>query len=672
MQAPPRAPTRAPDAPLPRLSLGVTGHRANHPTMVSGAAAIELALAQILDVVGSAVSDEIGAEGAARTRLHTLLADGADQLGAREALRRGWEIVAPLPVRADLYCAINARPATEADAKAVLAKREPAAADVALRAAALRALYESALLFELRDADAALEAQFLAALGSGESAASAAFDASLSARVALAARIVLEQSDIVLAIWDGAQTTSVGGTGHTVEAALGMGAAVVLIDPAAPRAWRLLRAPEALAHPEATASEAERGQQLKQIVRDALAPRAAQKARRNHVSGEHQGSAALDAVNWRDRSNPLWHAYRRIEALFGGDKSAGPLRNLRQTYEPPDAFAQGAGAPIMQTLRQAPNADLAFADRVERLVLPRFAWADAIAAYLSDTYRGGMTINFVLSAAAIIGGIAYLPLLGSESKWGFALFELVLLSAILFITHLGQKKRWHGRWFETRRAAEYLRHAPILLALGAARAPGRWPRGADTMWPEWYARHALREVGLPRHAMTNEYLRHCLAALLDRHVVQQRDYHHAKAQRLTNVHRNLDRLSETLFQLAVASVALFLAFQVGAWFRVVDDHRLKDTARIFTFLGVALPTLGGAIAGVRYFGDFERFAAISEVAAQKLGAVHERIEILLRAPDEKLDYASVANLAHAADDIVVGEIENWQAVFGGKQITVPV
>ncbi|MEQ1618332.1 MAG: hypothetical protein ABL883_08310 [Terricaulis sp.] len=633
---------------------------------------IEQTLTSIFDVIGSAILTEIGSDGVSRTRLHTLLADGADQIAADEALRRGWEIIAPLPVGAGLYCAINSRPTSETDAKSVLSNRQPADSELALRVATLRKHYGNSNLFELRDADASIEALYFTALTSADSTARAAFEASMSARVAMAARIVLEQSDVILAIWDRAQTNFVGGTGHTVQVALEMGAAVICVDPAAPQAWRLLRAPETLTHPAPALSEAERCDQLTRIVRDALAPQVSEGIRHSRAKSEHKGAAALDAVNWRARSNPLWHAYRRVEALFGGDGSHAPLRSLRQTYEPPATFAQRAGAPILDALREAPGADLAFVDRVANLILPRFAWADGISAYLSDTYRGGMTINFILSAVAIIGGIAYLPLLGSESKWGFALFELVLLSAILFITHLGQKKRWHGRWFETRRAAEYLRHAPLLLALGAARAPGRWPRGADTMWPEWYARHALREVGLPRQHMTNEHLRYCLGNLLDRHVVQQRDYHHGKARRLTNVHHNLDRLSETLFQLAVASVALFLAFQIGAWLQAVDDHTLKDAAKIFTFLGVALPTLGGSIAGIRYFGDFERFAAISEVAAQKLGAVHERIEILLRAPDEKLDYASVANLAHAADDIVVSEIENWQAVFGGKQITVPV
>jgi hypothetical protein len=99
---------------------------------------------------------------------------------------------------------------------------------------------------------------------------------------------------------------------------------------------------------------------------------------------------------------------------------------------------------------------------------------------------------------------------------------------------------------------------------------------------------------------------------------------------------------------------------------------LPQATEIFTFLGVLLPTFGAAIAGIRYFGDFERFAAISEVTAGKLDAVHARITLLLSGGEAALDYGRVSDLAHAADDIVVSEIENWQAVFGGKHVTVPV
>jgi hypothetical protein len=220
--------------------------------------------------------------------------------------------------------------------------------------------------------------------------------------------------------------------------------------------------------------------------------------------------------------------------------------------------------------------------------------------------------------------------------------------------------------------AEYLRHAPILLLFGVARPPGRWPKGSETAWPEYYARASQRALGLPRVSLTSAYLRAALTGLLDRHIVSQRDYHVAKAARLTRVHHNLDALSTRLFQFAVAAVAIYLAITAAAAVHVLPHEWPHKASYAFSFMGVLFPTLGAAIAGMRYFGDFERFAAISEVAAEKLDAVHARLLVLLSAPDAAIDYARAAELAHAADEIVTTEIESWQSVFGGKAITVPV
>lgn len=678
------APLTPPSPPRVRLSLGVTGHRASNAAYAQNAGRIEAVVLTVLDAIATAVAEEAGPFGPgsiAPVRMHSMLADGADQLLARAAIARGWELVAPLPFGAAINCAINAAPVTPADARALINGEVAADAATQARAQAIRDLYATARLFELADDDEPIQSLFLAALQpSDDAAARDTFAADSSERVALAARLVIEQSDIIIAVWDGARTTFVGGTGHTIARALDLGAPVVWIDPAAPETWRVLRAPEALASLNTT-DGGEREEQLCALVRTAL--RAVEPTRHDsrHSSlhakgrsaeGEHPGIAALGAANWRARSNPLWHAYRRVEALFSGERGANPWRSLRQTYQTPDAAAREATAGALDAMRDIAGADRSFTATIATAVLGRFAWADGISSHLSDTYRGGMMINFLLSSFAIVGGIAYLPFADSYWKWAFALFEFVLLSLILIITWQGQKKRWHGRWFETRRVAEYLRHAPLLLTLGAARAPGRWPKGAETSWPEWYARHALREVGLPRATVTADYLRHALEHLLDAHVTQQRDYHHAKARRLTAVHHNLDALSEWMFRLAVMSVAIYLGLQLAVVFQAMDKSTLKEMSKVFTFLGVLLPTFGGAIAGIRYFGDFERFAAISDVTAQKLDSVHARIALLLKAPDENMDYGPVAELAHAADDIVVSEIENWQAVFGGKQITVPV
>jgi hypothetical protein len=665
----------APRAPRVRLALGVTGHRAGHIHFAANRERVVAAMRAVFDLIDGVLNAATPPFGTpfAPVRLHSMLADGFDQIAASEGLARNWELLAPLPFGRVLNRAINAIPNGADDARALLmGDHLPTDKGVADRANAISALYEQAHLFELADDDPEVTTAFLAMHDAPRDPTIAdAFKADASLRVALAARLVIEQSDFLVAVWDGRRTSLVGGTGHTIAAALDRGAAVVWIDPAAPEAWRVLTVPEALASLErARPDEAERAGQISQLVRAAVLPDAAVLA--EHGAVPNTARDALEVNQWHAHSNRWTLAYRRIETVFGEDPGGTRWRSLRRNYETPDEIASGSAAPTLAAMGALPGIDDRFIASVKTGILARFAWADAISSHLSDVYRSGMIVNFGLSACAIIGGVAYLPLTGGAMKWPFAMFEFVLLSAILFITFTGQKRRWHGRWFETRRIAEYLRHAPLLLALGAARPPGRWPRGAQTSWPEHYARHSLREVGLPRAVVTPDYLRHALTRLLDSHVSAQRDYHHAKARKLAAAHHNLDRLSVLMFQIAVAAVLVYLAIVAAASFGWVAAKALSTAGKTFTFLGVALPTLGGAIAGIRYFGDFERFAAISEITAARLDAVHDRIALLLQAPDDAMDYGPVADLAHAADDIVVSEIENWQAVFAGKHITVPV
>ena len=662
----------APSSPLVRLSIGITGHRAGHASYAGNAQPIAAALARLFDVIDRAgaatprafpATSECLSTPCAPTRLQSLLANGTDQVAASLALARGWELVAPLPFGEPLNEAINALPQTEADARALIEGREPEDPRTATQAAAIRFLADRARLFELADRDAEIAGLYLSKLANPHDFARAQlFVAETSVRVALAGRILIEQSDIIVGVWDGATTAHVGGTGHTIAAALEMGAPVIWINPANPEEWRLLRAPEALANLAEAAADAE-GAAIAALVREALHPA---------EDADHPGIAAFERERWHPASPRLSHAYRRVEALFGGPTSPSGMRSMRQVYEHPEAVGTGSGAAIVAATSTITSSDSAFSNKIETGVLQPFAWADGVSTWLSDAYRGGMVVNFILSSLAIVGGLAYLPITTTHQKWVFALFELLLLLAILFITWRGRKKRWHGRWFETRRAAEYLRHAPLLLILGAARAPGRWPKGTETSWPEFYARHALRDVGLPQARVTSGYLRGVLSGLLDQHVTEQRDYHFAKAARLTHVHHALDRWSIILFQLAVVSVTLYLALRSAAAFGAIDPEAVDHLSKVFTMLGVMFPTFGAGISGIRYFGDFERFAAISEITAEKLDSVHARIALLAKAPDAEIHYGRVAALAHETDDIVFAEIENWQAVFGGKQITIPV
>ncbi|HTX48205.1 MAG TPA: hypothetical protein VME40_02330 [Caulobacteraceae bacterium] len=661
------------ELPASLFSVGVTGHRARNPTFASGHAAIGAALEEIfghIDRVALAVASEPGAGTIAPTRLHCLAADGVDQMAAEMALARGWELVCPLPFGRALNTAINAAPQTAQDARALLAGEPAADPAVQARAAAIGALLDRARVFELAEKDEEIAALFLAGLEAPADLDGAAlFAAEASERVALAGRVAIEQSDVLVAVWDRETTAHAGGTGHTVAAALAFGAPVVFVDSCAPQAWRILRAPESLASLDGGEGRgAGRLADLEALVRAVLAP---QTPRQRGHGQAVTGLADLEGERWRGASHPLWHAYRRAEALFGADTFSARFRRLRQVYEPPEAIAEGSAAAMLACAHTLPGQDAAFVAKAETAVVRGFAWFDGVSSRLSDAYRGGMVINFLLAPLAIVAGIAYLPFASPGRKWAFALAELALLATVLAVTGLGQRRRWHARWFQTRRVAEYLRQAPILMLLGVARAPGRWPRGVDATWPEWFARQTIRSVGLPHLAVTPAYLRIALGELLDEHVTRQRDYHLEKARRLSAAHRNLDRLSTSLFALAIVAVAAYLALAAGDIFARLPAPLAERVSFCFTFLGVLLPTFGSAVAGIRYFGDFERFAAISEVTAEKLDAAHGRIRLLLSGPDSALDYGRAAELAHAADDVVVAEIENWQAVFGGKHLTVP-
>jgi hypothetical protein len=668
-----------PPPPPVRLALGVTGHRPGNAAYAQNEAAIMATLGRLFDVIANAVAAEtphLGLGGGAATRLHSMLVDGVDQIAALEAIARGWDLVAPLPFGQALNRAINAHPESVADAHALLAGAEPGDSDCAARAAAIDRFSPKAQLFPLADRDPEITSLYLAMLDvPHDRARSRAYAFAASERVELAAHVMIEQSDLLIGVWDGASTSMVGGTGHTIALALDMGAPVVWIDARRPDGWFVLNAPEELAAIMAAsvpaAGAACDAAAVERLVGAALRPAVGP----HHVvrtNGHLEGPAALASARWRPHSTVLFHGYRRVEALFGATDNRGRTRNLTVTYEPPAAIAGGSAAAQLGAIAALPGQDATFVPKLATGIMQRFAWADGISAHLSDTYRGGMMLNFLFSAFAITVGIAYLPFATSDQKWLFALVEMTFLIGILGITFVGQRRRWHGRWFETRRVAEYLRQAPYMLLLGVARPAGRWPRGTHTSWPEHYARHTLREIGLPRVTITTAYLRAALQGLLLPMVTGQRDYHRAKAARLARAHHQLDAVSETLFTLAVVSVASYLAFKLGGKLGVISPDIAKNLSYGFTFLGVFLPTFGGAISGMRFFGDFERFSAISEVTAEKLDGVAQRLHVLLAAPESAVDYARAAELAHATDDIVIGEIESWQAVFGGKHITVPV
>ncbi|WP_435418511.1 hypothetical protein WAB17_02740 [Parerythrobacter aurantius] len=651
--------------------MGVTGHRSTHPSFPADTGPLDRVLTDILkriDEAASGIPTPAGQSCGCTTRLVTLLADGTDHHAAMLALERGWDLVTPLPFGRGLNAAINAPARTIEDARALLAGRRPSDPDTGRRAEAIDALAARARTFEMADRDEEITELLLASFAAPDDRSLLDRLQLVSAqRAALAGKVLVQQSDIVIAVWDGKAVESVGGTGHTVASAVELGVPVVWIDPVHPAQWQVYATPEELAAGIGRAGEGRPcgSEDLSDAVQTVLS------LPDWEGRGRHGGIAAIDPECWQDESWWAAHAYRRIEAVFGKPGWAGITQRLRERYERPSEIGAGSGLALLVALEGIPGGDPELPRRVEAEVMRRFAWTNGIATHLADRYRSGMVRNFLMGAAAIIVGTLYLPLTGPEHKWVFAAIELALLVGIIANTSRGQKLRWHGRWFETRRAAEYLRHSPYLLALGTARARGRWPDGGGSPWPEWYVRHALGAIGLPQVRIDKAYLRSALVLLRDHHVVPQRDYHIEKSSRLSRVHHRLDHLSENSFAIAVGVVGVYLLLALVESFGWIAEPALFSVAKWFTVIAVALPTIGGAIAAIRYFGDFDRFSDISAATAGQLARVADRIDHLLSAPDRQLEFARVARIFEDADDIVFHEVQAWQAVFSGKRTTIP-
>jgi hypothetical protein len=637
-----------------RLSLGITGHRESNAAYHDNRVGVEEALVSLFDAIEQASDSSV------KSRLHALLSPGADLLGVEIALGRGWQVAAPLPFGKRLNAAINAHPSSAEEALALIGGATEVDTKAAATAKHILSVAERVSCMELAERDQRLEKLFLDSLREpADPAAHSAFSIAASERATLAGRVMIEQIDLLVAVWDGHSPGPPGGTRHTIARALEIGVGVIWIDAGNPAAWRFLDSPEALAG-RLTLPHLDGPESVAVLL-----------GARHHKSEAATGMDELDLAAPPARSSRRFHAYRRVEAIFDAGFRA-LFRPMVQHYASEEELVALYEGGLLGSAKALRGTDKALIARTEEQVVRRFARADAKATFLSDAYRGGMVSNLLLAAFAVIGGVAYLPLTNATLKWPFALFEFSLLATILLILAIGRKRDWHGRWFQTRRVAEYLRHAPFMLLLGVSRPAAFWPHGADSSWPEDYVRSILRETGLPNAVVDVPMLRTALTDWIGAHVSAQRSYHVAKARRLERIHHRLERISELLFLLAMLVVATYLTGFTLAAAGVIPEAIVHKGSKITTFLGIALPALGSALAGIHYFADFGRFAAISESTATRLGAVEARIATLLAAPDEELDYRRVADLARAVDETVVAEIEHWQDVFGGKHISVPV
>lgn len=569
--------------PLQTLGIGVTGHRLARLGDTDLPALAET-LAKVLAAI-AAMTPTGTVEG---TRLITGLAEGADMIAARAGVARGWALEAVLPFERGEFAYDF-----EGDARA----------DYAHMLEVATAVFE--LPGDRAQADAAYE------------------------RVG---RVVLAQSDVLVAVWDGGAGRGRGGAVQIVAEAVLAGIPVIHIDPTAAHPPRLLWD---------RLEEHEIGQQTIDTVPRAGLERLPALLAHLLAPPENPAERALlerfaNGISERER----WFAvaYPWLVRLVAG-------RGARTSAAPP-----------------AMPPDTCFTPVLAQIIAPRFVSADVTGSALARLFRSGYVSNFTFAALAVILsllGLALPPAL----KPVLIISELVVIAAILLITRAGNRAQWHRRWLDHRHLAERLRVLAIGAQLGDLDL--RAETSTERDWVGWYARATARQIGLPTVKVDAAYL-DCVRRGLLHLIDDQIGYLTGDAARMHRLEHRLHRLGGWLFAATALVCVLVLAFKLGEAFGPeAMEHAAKPVVLAATIVTAALPAVGAAIYGIRMQGDFAGTSERSAGLAAQLTTLKAVIEA------DALNFDTLTRRTRRAADLLTRDLVTWLRTYHARPLTLP-
>ena len=597
MGQPPDELTSPPKPPL-AFRVGVVGHRPNRLG--------EADLGQLGRVIGGILEQtqkavkafagehaDLFASGDPILRAISPLAEGTDRIFAEQALALGWELCCVMPFAQDEY---------ENDFQPAVALED----DSLQRFRDLRA--RARVCFQL-DGSRAEEA---AAYGAG-------------------GRVVLNQSDLLIVVWDGQRQDKRGGTEETMDEARRKGVPVLWIEAKAPHTWRwmgmdpepadiseLVRTSLAVPTPSGGASESGR-----EPIRGLL---------KFYTEGMPRWCIAVP-----------WKAFRDV---------VGDSRWPRLTCRVPP-FEESV---CEEWPRDRSNPVAALVDTLR----PYYAWTDKLAVLNSDLYRSAFLTVYLGAALAVAMALA--PMLWAREgqiplERLSAPLELGAILGVLLIVLLGRWRRWHERWLDYRLAAELVRHLRVVAPVGGARPFAQVPAhhgtyGSPTAtWMDWYVRAVARSAGLPDAPVDRAYLAASLAHL------------HDLIEGQAGFHRNSARRSHIIERRLMAGVVVALSLTLVACLL----HLAGVLSGPMVFLCGALPALGAALAGINNQGEFRRIAKRSGAMEERLNEMLEQVDRLREriadAPAGEAFANRVRILAQDSAQILVNEVLDWRVVF---------
>ena len=631
------------------LHIGVTGHR----DLAAGAIpAITRSVADILDAIRLRVATRYARAPKGLftpcppiLRCLSPLAEGADRIVARQALELGYELQSPMPFPRQEY---------EKDFKEDTSKQE------------FRELLEKATaVLELDGTHAAADDAYLAV-----------------------GRIVLEQSDFLIAVWDGAEAKGRGGTAQIVEEAQSRGIPVFVVNPADPAAVTFLTGDASDHWREGFNETLDRILLPASCQTPADAPAAASIWKRLVgflTGGTPTGTSPQEyfSETWNRPglldSFPGWFEKNLARQKRPAGPYAQPRPGLRERFEACRSGIRRLMPRQDQDSRTPPPADacpwcdrlgpeLSQARRIERTLAEHYEWADHLAVRYGSRFRALGLLRHWLMAVVIIGlliGFNVEPL----ETLGFSL-QFLAFATILVLVRINRRRDWHQRFLDYRYMAEHLRHMRSLVLLG--RTASFVHEGADAScttesWPVWYLRNVARQAGLVHARMDIAFLQTYKKSLDANIIVDQINFYNNRWQRYDAIAHRLEKFGTGCY--IAGLLFIFLRAAIFSWVK-------NDTPLLFNFMGRDLRTLINEILLVTPAVASMTFAIRSQGEYARLGTRYKRMLEMLEQRRKALQAIApltsgkLADFAEALAELLSGEVSGWHVLVKSRPISL--